>query len=257
MGKNEHCLHNKEDRIMALNELQWGRIFALAWRNKNFRDTLEKDPAAALMTLRDNPNFFSGRDPDTGKDSYIPPFDVIREITPLPGDDEIVDPNRIVYPEDFGGMQPTRLKEIIQDEKPVAMSIEYWFWGEDKGVATTNDEPDTISLRDWGRIYARLYVDERIHLPHFKSEFPDLYHPKKDYSVRFRLSPAAVVNAIAAEFSLRDPQFPVPALGYKPDHPRLFALKSKPNWGDEQLEEAVKTGTVSNMSFRRCITKCC
>ena len=180
---------------MALNELQWGRIFALAWRNNDFKAALEKDPATALTDLRDNPNSFLRR-----PDSYIPPLDVIREITPPSSDDEIIDPNRIVYPEDFGGMQPTRLKEIIQDIKLVAMSIEYWFWGENKGVATTNDERDTISLKDWGRIYARLYVDERIHLPHFKSEFPDSYHPKKDYTMRFRLSPAAVVNAIKKEW---------------------------------------------------------
>src|SRR5215510_8862368 len=101
---------------MALNELQWGRIFALAWRNNDFKAALEEDPATALLNLRDNPNFFRRR-----PDSYIPPLDVIREITPPPGDDEIVDPNRIVYPEDFDSMQPTRLKEIIQNKKLVTM----------------------------------------------------------------------------------------------------------------------------------------
>jgi len=37
---------------MALNEIQWGRILALAWLDDGFKKAFEKDPAGALRGLK-------------------------------------------------------------------------------------------------------------------------------------------------------------------------------------------------------------
>jgi len=211
---------------MALNEIQWGRILALAWLDDEFKAAFEKDPARALRGLKTRPGL--------GADLF--------EELGLDEDASFIDLEHIAdYPVDFPGVPKARLLKIKNgdeyDKVKLADALWHWGLGRDaiKGIAT-REAKGTLTAAEWGRIYARIWEDER---------FGD---PKKNYKARFERDPAEVVNDITAELSISH---------YKYQYTRLFVIGEKPNWDDEQLEGMVTTGTVNGHPLVWMVTKTC
>src|SRR5262245_21639194 len=148
---------------MALNEIQWGRILALAWIDDQFKESFEKNPAKALRDLKKRPGLGVGLFEELGLGDTPP----------------LVDLERIVdYPVDFAGVPKDRLINIRNGNEKIEMSNSRWYWGlrEDerkKGTATHSDTKEPVTAAQWGQIYARIWEDER---------FDDR---KQDYKARF------------------------------------------------------------------------
>jgi len=219
---------------MALTEIQWGQILALAWIDEGFRDTFEKNPFQALQDLKNDPDLGAGLFDELG----------------LEDEPSLVDLERIVdYPVDFAGVPIDRLIRIRNGDEPLPMPDSYWYWGlaSKKNPAThSGTNPDALTKMQWTQIYARIWEDER-------SDDPAT---KKNYKANFEKNPAKVVRDIAEE-SKQWPE-PVNPINYAYNTTRLYIFDSKPdNWSDEQLEGIVMTGKVNEHPLVWMVSKCC
>jgi hypothetical protein len=209
---------------MTLNEIQWGRILALAWINEKFKASFEKDPAKALRDLKTQSGLGA---------------ELFEELS-LDDNTSLVDLDRITnYPLDFAGVPKARLQMIADGLEKVKIPDARWYWGlrkgeKKKGIAT-RAEAGTLTPAEWGQIYARIWEDEKFGAP------------KKNYKARFEKDPAEVVEAITAELGIP----------YKRGDTRLFAIGEKPDWDNRQLEGVVKTGKVNGHPLVWMVTKCC
>lgn len=227
---------------MTLNEIQWGRLLALAWLEDEFKDAFEINPAQALRDLRE-PNSTLRQNL---KDKSLLNDDILEELG-LDDDTALVDLERIVdYPVDFAGAPKALLDEIIQtpdSDHSRAMPPAYYYWGLDdqkkEGIATGDDPTGTaLSLSVWTKIYACIWKDE-------KPDNPE----KKNYKARFERDPALVVKEIMKnELGIQYP----PEKVY-----RLFAIYNKPNWIEKHLVDGVKTGEINGYPLIWIVTKCC
>jgi hypothetical protein len=214
---------------MALTEIQWGRILALAWIDDQFRKSFEKDPAKALRDLNTHSGLGADLFEELGLDNNPP----------------LVDLERIVdYPVDFAGIPKERLLKIQggEEQDKVKMSDARWYWGLREGeiksdVAIRSVDGTTLTAAEWGRIYACIWEDER-----FGGA------SKQDYKRRFERDPAEIVEKITEKLGIL----------YKRGDTPLFVFAEKPSdWDDEQLEGIVTTGKVNGHPLVWMVTKCC
>jgi hypothetical protein len=209
---------------MALTEIQWGRILALAWIDDQFKESFEKDPARALEDLKKHPDLGVGLFEELG----------------LEDDSPLVDLECIVdYPVDFSGLSRERLAAIKNTGEP-EMPDSYWYWGlgESAGphLATRSGTNESLTKSQWTQIYARIWEDERFG------------NPKRYYKARFERNPAKIVKEITEEMGIKCDW----------DIMRLFSFADKPAiWDGEQLEGIVTTGKVNGHPLVWMVTKCC
>jgi hypothetical protein len=231
---------------MALNEIQWGQILALAWLNEDFKMDFEIDPAKALKDLRtkDSPlrNSLQNKNPFSE--------DILDDLG-IDDNSPLIDLERIVeYPVDFSGAPEAMLLKIIagNDQSPVKMEEAPWYWGwregEEKHGIATKVEKDTLKGVEWGQIYACIWKDERFGGP-----------DKKNYKAQFERDPAQIVKEIAKEVNSDATKSPIT---YTENVTRLFAVIPKPTeWEIEPLERVVKTGKVNGYPLVWMVTKSC
>jgi hypothetical protein len=219
---------------MALDEIQWGRILAFAWLNKDFKAAFETNPTKALRDLKGQGGLGAELFEELGLDDNPP----------------LVDLERIVdYPVDFVGVPEDRLIKIRKGDEPVRMPNSQWYWGlredeRNKGIATRSGTDEPVTTTQWGQIYARIWEDER-------SGGSD----KKNYKARFERDPAAVVKEIAEESKAMEGMKPI---NYEYGVTPLYVFDPKPtDWDDEQLEGVVTTGKVNGQPLVWMVTKCC
>ena len=172
---------------MTLNEIQWGRLLALAWLESSFKKAFEIDPAKTLQDLRNSQSDLR----QSLKTENLLNDDIIEELG-IDDDTALVHLEHIIdYPVDFAGAPKALLDEIIKapdSDHSRAMPPAYYYWGlneqKKEGIATGEDER-ALSLSVWTKIYACIWKDEK----------PD-NQEKKDYKARFERNPALVVKEI-------------------------------------------------------------
>jgi hypothetical protein len=220
---------------MALNEIQWGRILALAWRDNNFKVDFEKDPEKALRS--------HGRSKNLLIEFGIDPTDPIVDVTII----QSGGPN-------FAQAHPQVIDAVIRGNQPAALPEDSWFWDSIlQGNATQPAATDLITLGQWGKIYARIWMDERLHESTFQP-FRATYGPKRNYLRQFEKNPAVVVNLLTGS-SLAGPPLNI---SYTPNVTRLFVLIGKPTtWSDAQLDTIIDTGEINGHPVKWMAGKCC
>jgi hypothetical protein len=253
---------------VTLTDLQWGRILALMWLEPEFKVDFEKDPVQAFRRLRE-----PARKAALGK-KY---GDFILADLGLESDDISLTNFEVMSWDgvDFWGMPGAQLHDCIQgknidDMKPDESA---WFWNS-RSKSALGAEPNTLTARDWVRIYARIWMDYRF--DDFKNALigksdeeiekdedlklaktiVDHYGPtKKGYVEEFDKNPAATVQRIKDEFDQKkwDP------INYKPETTRLFTVIHPPaNSGLENLtlNDLDRTGNVRNHPLKWILKKC-
>lgn len=222
---------------MALTEIQWGRILALAWRDNTFKVAFEKDPA---QTLRSHPRSI-GLLTSFGIGSTDPIVDVF--IVNQGG------PN-------FAQASPQVIDDVIRGNLPASLPEDSWFWDSVRqGDATQPPVPaaDFITLSQWGKLYARVWMDERLNESTFQP-FRATYGPKKNYLRRFEKNPTAIVRELTDTTS--PPAGPLLSIPYT-QNTRLFVLVPKPNWTNDQLDTIIDTGEINGQPVKWMAGKCC
>lgn len=232
--------------LTALDEAQRGRLLALAWIDSQFKVDFEKDPAAALRSLKLSVNTPGKPDKATLMDIGLDPDSNVK--------DRLVDLLTVKYPADFRGMPCAQLDDVIQKGKP-EMAEDDWSWD---GIveATATNAGTALALSHWGRIYARIWMDDRIDtLPNACKE---KYGPQQKYREAFETDPAAVVEAITQELKSKG----IVTIPYTRGVDRLFVLLPRPDaWTDPQVATCVKTGKLEGKTntypLQWICKKCC
>jgi hypothetical protein len=248
----------KGDRIMALDDRQWGRILALAWLDNKFRKKLETNPITAFAYLKEHETTF--------RNDYGTYF--LDELG-LRGDNVVLTNFEVMSWEgvDFGSMSEDRLDECIQGVNIAGMGPDQsrWFWNSRSDDAlvdapATAQEKRTLTPAEWVRIYARLWMDLRIDEPTMSQSYKAKYGPTmKRYVEEFDKDPAETIKKIAEEFNNNvnagNPGWK--KLNYVHNNTRLFAVVGKPqDWLDQELVGCVRTGKVRNLPLTWVLKKC-
>jgi hypothetical protein len=223
---------------MALTENQWGRILALAWKDNTFKGPFEKDPA---HTLRNHPRSKA----------------LLSQIGIGPSD-PIVDSAMLSQSgPDFSQASPQIIDAVIRGNLKAPLPEDSWFWDSILKGDATRPDINLISLEEWGRIYARLWMDARLHEPLFQP-FRATYGPQSTYLRDFEKDPAAVVNKLTNGTPPPAPNGPSLNITYTKGTTRLFVLVNRPgDWSDEQLEDIIDDGIINGQPVRWMVRKCC
>ncbi len=149
--------------IPVMSEAQWARIIAKAYLEKtttNFKNTLERDPKAAVDYVRQNGGDLPNMDlPAPGAPLRLMNLDYSNWV--------VLDSVAIDLLAIFKGSSHVELQEIFNkgtlDGQPVELPPGEWVT--DKGLIRLflHSGPPTISLTDWMRIYA--YVWDQFRFP--------------------------------------------------------------------------------------------
>lgn len=245
---------------MALSEEAWGRLLALAWVWQDaagkftFRDKIEKDPADGLSYLKTTP---------VALPNGIPKRDFLRAVGLDPDPtvkDHLFYLDSIDYPQDadFKGANCQLLDNWVAGNQPAEFEEDEWklaIWR----APVTEPTQNILTLMEWGRIYARIWIDYMLN--QLAQPCRNKYGPnQKGYGTEFERDPATVVETICNE---------LPTLGYPPiqytkqNTTRLFALIPKPGtWDKLQLEACVGTGKLKGPKKKDhplcwILRKCC
>jgi hypothetical protein len=233
---------------MPLSEAEWGQILALAWRDQGFKLAFERNPVEALKSH------------DHGK--TLLKTILVKNNNAFP----LFELRMLDYGGyDFAGTTASDLEDIFLGKRSVTAE-DSWFCDPlaRKGDATRTAQDDTLSLADWGRIYARIWLDKRI--DENGAGFSDqhiqkIYGEKKKYAEKFEADPAEVVKKITEE--LKNHKDKPPQISYTFNETRLYPLVSKPDsWPENaELENIINFGTTNGQnggpSLRWKIRKCC
>jgi hypothetical protein len=224
---------------MALNEFQWGRILAVAWKHPSFGTDLEKDPAGALQRLK----------------TSNPPLVLASEHQALGLNDPAPFHLESIHsPSEFSGDPARILHEIITTGRrtpsgPVVEVREDSWFLEPARNGNATQPGDTLTLAQWARIYARLWMDFRINQPGFTNTLPSgaIYTPQRGYDNRFAKDPTDVIEDMALS-----------GIPYTRRQTRLFALVQRPtSWSAAELDNVIDTGRVNGFQLRWMVRKCC
>ncbi|MBI3756480.1 MAG: hypothetical protein HY267_00735 [Deltaproteobacteria bacterium] len=231
---------------MALSELQWGRILALAWLDKLFKDTFEADPTKAFNDLKD---------PVKKKELRQKYGDFILEELGLEAENiSFIDLETMTWDgTDFAGMPGAQLQKCINVGGAVRPPSGRWFLGADKvGVPLTDNPQDggerVLTAEEWGRLYSRIWMDHRLDELDMDPQLKEQYGPKKEYMEKFERDPARVVADIAGELHIE----------FIHGKTRLYGVLGKPaDWGDTDLSGLVRTGKIGEQPLVWVVNKCC
>jgi hypothetical protein len=215
--------------VPVMSEAQWARIIAKAYLEKsttNFKNTLERDPKAAVDYVRQNNGDLPNIDlPAPGSHLKLMTLDYANWMGGL---DSVAKDLLAI----FKGSSHQELQDIFNTGKLNGQPVELppGEWVTDKGLIRLflHSGPPTISLTDWMRIYA--YVWDQFNYPGDKT--------MRD---RFEEDPAqTLLNEIAGPLNLSykkgDPLF---TLG-GPDDPPGNLADIKADKGAKQFRHRIR-----------------
>lgn len=256
---------------MALTPQQWGRILALAWLDPTFKEKFEFDPAKAVKYLREKEEAYQS---DFGND-FLANLGL--------QDNNVILANFEAMTWDGTGFETRSGKELddwIQGQgsiNEVAPDLCEWFWDGENGLGLKDEQrlkdgqeskesgdERTLDGKDWVRIYARIWMDNR--LDGMDQEYRAIYGlEKKNYMEKYDEDPAAAIEEIVTEMK----KMVAETKGYAKMSPivyargttRLFEVTDKPedkpeNFGMQDLPIIVRAGGYANKVFRFVLKKC-
>lgn len=225
---------------MALSDVQWGRLLALAWIDPAFKGALEMDPALAIKNLKTSGKLTAVELQAIGLD----PSPTVQ--------DHLLNLGTISYYTDYTNAKYSELDAIVS--RGGKHDEDGWFWDGILGATATSapsasSQQGGISMPDWSRIYARIWIDHRLNEPGFGAD--PIKYPLKNHRGAFEKDPATTVENITKSPLLNNIPY---AKGITP----LFSLLEKPDtWTGKQLERCVKTGDLNGYPLGWICKKCC
>lgn len=232
---------------MALRtDLQRGRILALVWLDPQFKEEFEKNPTKAFKILR-----------TTRADELRQTYgeSILQDLG-------IDDPNFSLsnfeamswLNVDFWSISGNELDACIQGNRDdIVPGESSWFWNA-QSEAALGATPDTLTRKEWGRIYARIWMDYR--LSNMDQQLREKYGPQRWYVERFEKHPAVIVEEIAKDINMNGWGTEIKfALGVT----RLFVVQAPPASLAALIEAdktVVKTGLPGNQPLSWEVNKC-
>lgn len=231
--------------MALLTDLQRGRILALVWLDPQFKEEFEKNPTKAFKILR-----------TTRADELRQTYgeSIFQDLG-------IDDPNFSLsnfeamswLNVDFRSISGSDLDACIQGNMgSIVPGESLWFWNSQSESALAEAPPDTLTKKEWGRIYARIWMDYR--LPDMAQQLREKYGPQRWYVERFEKHPAVIVEEIAKDINMNGWGTEIKfALGVT----RLFVVQDPPASLPGPISGVtVQTGLIENKPILWEVNKC-
>lgn len=203
--------------MTLINDLQWGRILALAWLESEFKDRFEINPLTAFAWLITNESVLQGK--------YHP--SIVQNLGIKNPNISLSNIEGMSWPTvDFSALSGGDLDACIQGTVGSinADGTSLWFRGSESEQALKSAPPApgaaTLTSKAWVQIYARIWMDHR--LDDLEQQWKTKYGPgKQGYVDEFEKDPVAAITRIVAE--IKDKGWKTP-IAYGPGT-RLWAVQ--------------------------------